>query len=60
LARLEQIAKIAFSVLVGAEGLRNVSVDKEIGCLENGSLVQNVAAQMDGGSHGPLLRSDDT
>jgi hypothetical protein len=55
------MTKIAFSVLVGTEGLRNVSVDKEIGCLENGSLIQNAAAKiLVDGSHGTLLGSDDT
>ena len=53
------MAKIVLCVLVGIEGLGNVSVDKEVGCLENVLLDRNRLAQREI-SHESLLTREDT
>jgi hypothetical protein len=51
------MVKIVFGA-VGAEGLRNVSIDEEVGCLENDMLDQGTVTQM-ADSHRTLPMSED-
>ena len=54
------MAKIALCILVGTEGFGNVSVDKEVGCLENMLLDQNMLVQRKNSlAHEPLLTRED-